>query len=258
MTRATQDTSHVKSLVRAMRIIETLSGHPSGATVTDLAAELSLPKSGVFRVLHTFEELGYVRQNPATSTYHLGSQLLRLAAAAESGSSLRTVAHPILLDLGALTAETVHLAVPIDDQMVYIDKVDSPRTVVMRSRVGQRLPLHSSSLGKAYLSALGVDDRTALIGRLSLDRRTPKTITSRRALHEAVEACAARGYALDDIENEDGVRCVGAPIVDSHRTPVAAISVSAPAGRWPRSEAHKAGKACAEAAERISRELGAP
>lgn len=259
MTPAAQhDTSRVKSLVRAMRIIETLSGYPSGRTITDLAAELSLPKSSVFRVLHTFEEMGYARQDPATATYHLGAQFLRLAAAAENDSSLRTIARPMLVELGAEIAETVHLAVPVDDHMVYIDKVESPHTVIMASRIGQRVQLHSSSLGKAYMAALDIADRRATVGRLTLERRTRNTITSRQALLKELETCATRGYAIDDVENEVGVRCVGAPIVDSRRIPVAAISVSAPADRWPLRAAHEASKACAEAAARISEALGAP
>jgi IclR family acetate operon transcriptional repressor len=176
----------------------------------------------------------------------------------ERDSTLRAIARPLMLDLGARTQETVHLALPVDQHMVYIDKVESPRSVVMASRVGQQLPLHCSSLGKAYLSALDQDARRALVNRLSLDRRTSRTLTTRKSLLENLETCSERGYAMDDQENEQGVRCVGAAIRDSRGEPIAAVSISVPAERWPLEQAHEGGKLCSETAAQISMAFGAP
>jgi IclR family KDG regulon transcriptional repressor len=252
-----RDASQIKSLVRAMTVVETLAAHRSGTTVTALSAELSLPKSSVFRVLHTLLELGYVRQDRATEHYSLGTKFLHLAASVERGSDLRTLAHPLLVELSEQTTETVHLALPVDEHMVYIDKVESARTVVMASRVGQQLPQHCSALGKAYLSALPIDERLAAVGRLELERRTSRTLTDADALLGDLEVCAKRGFAMDNLENEDGVRCVGAAIVDDRGKPVAALSISAPASRFALPTARLAGARCAATAASISAALGA-
>lgn len=161
------------------------------------------------------------------------------------------------MELSEETPETVHLALPVDVHMVYIDKVESRRAVVMRSRVGQQLPLHCSALGKAYLSALPVDERRAMVEALQLDRRTSRTLTDPDALLGELDLSAKRGFAMDNVENEEGVRCVGAAILDDRGRPVAAVSISAPAARWPVPTARSAGVRCAETASQISLALGA-
>lgn len=257
-TSPSRNATQIKSVVRTLTLVEALSAHPAGASITALAAELSLPKSSVFRILHTLLEFGYVRQDPTTERYSLGPRLLHLAASVEHGSDLRALAQPLLVKLSKLTTETVHLALPVGDHMVYIDKIDSPRAVVMASRIGQQVPLHSSALGKAYLSALPPDERRAVVASLPLERRTERTLADVNALLADLETCARRGFAIDNVENEEGVRCVGAAIRDERQSPLAALSVSAPASRLSLSAARKLGPQCAATGARISRELGAP
>ena len=256
-TSTSRNTTQIKSVVRTLTLIEALSAHPGGVAITALAAELSLPKSSVFRMLHTLLEFGYVRQDPRTEHYALGPRFLQLAASVEHGSDVRSLAHPLLVELSQLTTETVHLAVPVGTHMVYIDKIDSPRAVVMASRIGEQLPLHCSSLGKAYLSAMPPDERRAIVNTLPLERRTKRTLADRDALLDDLETCARRGFAIDNVENEDGVRCVGAAIRGDRDVAIAALSVSAPASRFSLSAARKVGGSCAHTAARISAELGA-
>jgi IclR family KDG regulon transcriptional repressor len=255
-TSTSRNPTQIKSVVRTLTLIEALSAHPAGATITALAAELALPKSSVFRMLHTLLEFGYVRQDPTTERYALGSRFLHLAASVEHGSDVRSLAHPLLVELSARTTETVHLAVPVGTHMVYIDKIDSPRAVVMASRIGEQLPLHCSALGKAYLSAMPADERRTIVDGLPLDRRTKRTLADPDALLDDLETCARRGFAIDNVENEEGVRCVGAAILDDRHRPIAALSVSAPASRLSLGAARKVGPHCAETAARVSRELG--
>jgi DNA-binding IclR family transcriptional regulator len=256
-TTSSRNASRIKSVVRTLTMIEALSAHRGGATITALAAELSLPKSSVFRMLNTLLEFGYVRQDPTTERYALGPRFLHLAASVEHGSDLRALAHPLLVELSELTTETVHLAVRVGDHMVYIDKIDSPRSVVMASRVGQQVPLHSTALGKAYLSAMPPDERRSVVQSLPLERRTDRTLVAPEALLKDLETCARRGFAIDNVENEDGVRCVGAVIRGDRDAAIAALSVSAPASRFSLSAARKVGGSCADTAARISAELGA-
>jgi IclR family transcriptional regulator, KDG regulon repressor len=256
-TSTTRNATQIKSVVRTLTLIETLSSHPAGATITALAAELSLPKSSVFRMLHTLREFDYVRQDPSTERYSLGPRFLYLAASVEHGSDVRSLARPVLVELSKLTTETVHLALPVGGQMVYIDKIDSPRAVVMASQIGQQLPLHCSALGKAYLSALAPAERRSAVEGLPLERRTERTIVDVEGLLVELDTCARRGFAVDNVENEEGVRCVGAAIRDERQRPIAALSVSAPASRFSLAAARKVGPHCAETAARISQELGA-
>jgi DNA-binding IclR family transcriptional regulator len=255
-TSTRRNTTQIKSVVRTLTLIEALSAHPGGATITALAGELSLPKSSVFRMLNTLREFGYVRQDATTERYALGPRFLHLAASVEHGSDVRALAHPLLVELSKLTTETVHLAVPVGTHMVYIDKIDSPRAVVMASRIGQQVPLHSSALGKAYLAAMPPDERRTVVESLPLERRTERTLADRKALLDDLETCARRGFAIDNVENEEGVRCVGAAISDERRRPIAALSISAPASRLSLSAARKVGAHCAQTATKISNELG--
>jgi len=258
MTSApSREGSQVKSIVRAMNVIEALSTHPRGVKITALAAELSLPKSSVFRVLRTLLDFGYVRQDPVTERYALGTRFLHLAASVENHLDVRSLAHPRLVQLSEQTTETAHLALPVGERMVYIDKVDSPHAVTMASKVGQLVQLHCSALGKAYLSAIKPEERAMIVDRLELVIRTERTLSDATVLMNDLEICASRGYAIDDMENELGVRCAGAAVTDGRGNVVAALSVSAPASRLSLAAAHAVGAMCADTATQISADLGA-
>jgi IclR family transcriptional regulator, KDG regulon repressor len=253
--RADRDPSIIKSLERALDVVETLSHHPEGVTVTALAAQMLLPKSSVFRVLNTLRARGYVRQDAVTERYWLGVRFLALARSVAEESDLRNVAASYLMELQSATGETVHLAVPVGNSMVYIDKVESKRSVRLASRIGDLASLHSTALGKAYLAALPPEERRAVVSRLPLERRTDRTVVARDELLTQLDRCARQGFAVDDVENEEGVRCVGAAVFDRRGDPVAAISISAPESRFPRRRAVTVGPLCAEIAKKLSRHL---
>jgi IclR family transcriptional regulator, KDG regulon repressor len=246
----------VKSLERAIDVIEAMSRHPGGVAVTDLARELGMPKSSAFRVLNTLRQRGYVRQDADTERYSLGPRFLHIAAAVEQETDLRAVAVPHLRALRDRTHETVHLAIPDGSKMVYLDKFESPQPVRLASRVGQQVLLHCTALGKAYLAALPETEQLAMVRSLELERRTDRTITDRDELLQELRTGWRRGFAVDTIENEAGVRCVGAALLDRRDRPVAAISVSAPTSRFSEEEALRVGPWCADTAKTISAELG--
>jgi IclR family transcriptional regulator, KDG regulon repressor len=254
-TESGRDPSIIKSLDRALDLVEALSHHPDGVTVTMLAAELRIPKSSAFRALNTLRGRGYVQQNPMTERYRLGVRILALARSVAEESDLRNVATPYLKELQSATDETVHLAVPVGHSMVYIDKVESSRSVRLASRIGDLASFHSTALGKAYLSALSLEERRAFVNNLALERRTDRTIVARDLLLTELERCARQGFAVDDVENEEGVRCVGAAVVDRHGEPVASISVSAPKSRFPKRRAITVGPQCADIARKLTQHL---
>jgi DNA-binding IclR family transcriptional regulator len=250
-----RNSSHVKSLDRAIDVLEALAQYPDGITVTGLASSIRLPKSSVFRVLSTLRKRGYVLQHPASERYSLGFKFLSLARAVAQESDLRNVAAVYIHRLRDETGETVHLAVPVGFSMVYIDKVESTRSVRLASRIGDIVTLHCTGLGKAYLAALPESERKAIVANLTLERRTSRTHTEKEMLLKELDKCAHQDFSIDDVENEEGVRCVGAAIRTHRGEPIAAISVSAPSSRFSKKLAVGVGPVVARTALEISRHL---
>lgn len=258
MTAGSDRGTLVKSLDRAIDVVEALARHPGGVSVTDLAQALRMPKSSAFRVLNTLRQRGYVRQDAGSERYFLGLGFLPIAEALERSLDIRSLALPHLEALRDATRETVHLAVPDGTSMVSIVRLESPQPIRTVSRVGQRSPLHSTALGKAYLSALPDQEREAVVRGLQLEARTDRTVTDAAALLRELQAARDRGFAIDNAENSDGVCCVGARVADRAGRPVAAISITAPTSRFSATQALSAGPLVATTANAVSRELGAP
>lgn len=204
----------------------------------------------------TLEELAVVERD-ATDHFHLGLKLIGLAATFLDDHSLPSVSEPLLRDLAARTQETVHLAVPFGDEVVYIAKVDSSHAIRMASRIGAHMPMYCTSLGKAIL-AHSPTDRVAEIIRAGLPARTPRTITAPVELRAELERVRALGYAIDDQENESGVCCIGAPVFDYTGKVVGAISVSGPASRVTMERSLELAPWVRDAALAVSRRMGCP
>ena len=223
----------VQSVDRALDLLEALASSEGEVSITSLAHRTSLHVSTVHRLLTTLLRRGYVRQNPDTSRYFTGAKLATLAEGRSRFNELRLRARPILRALTEQTRETSNLVVLDDVLAVYIETVASPKVVRMFTTIGNRVPLHATGAGKALLAALAPDRRDALIDRLEMRAHTARTITDRPSLRRALEEIRERGYAIDDEEFDEGVRCV-AVASGPAGAPYAAISVSAPASRLTR------------------------
>lgn len=223
----------VQSVDRALDLLEALASSEGEVSITALANRTALHVSTVHRLLSTLLRRGYVRQNPETSRYFTGAKLATLAEAQSRFNELRHRARPILRALTDQTRETSNLVVLDDVMAVYIDTVPSTQVVRMFTTVGNRVPLHATGAGKALLAWLPPDRRDAIVERLDLRAYTHRTIIEKPALKRALEEIRERGYAVDDEEFDDSVRCVSAA-VGPLGAPVAAISVSAPASRMTR------------------------
>lgn len=223
----------VQSVDRALDLLETLATADGEVSITSVAARTGLHVSTVHRLLATLLRRGYVRQNPETSRYYAGAKLATLAEGRSRYGELRLAARPILRAITEATRETTNLVVLDDVTAVYIDTVPSPQVVRLFTAVGNRVPLHATGAGKCLLGALPADKREPLIERLDLRAYTPHTIVDRAALRRALDEARARGFAIDDEEYDDGVRCIAVPVGGTNDT-VAALSVSAPASRFSR------------------------
>jgi DNA-binding IclR family transcriptional regulator len=248
----------VQSVERAMAILEELAKDKNGCGVTALSNALGLHKSTTHRLLVTLMNKGYVEKDIETDNYRLGIKILTLAGAVFERMDVRTIAKPYIQELSKRTNETVHLAILDHDEAFYIDKVESPRLngIRLHSQIGKRIPLHSTAVGKVLLSDLEKEKVVNLLKVKGMPKLTLNTIDNIEDYLLELEKVKSQGFAYDEIENEEGIRCVAAPIFDRKGKVVAAISISgaiiyATIERMP-----ELTKEVVETAKEISRQLG--
>jgi DNA-binding IclR family transcriptional regulator len=219
----------VQTIDRASSILDILGESPQGITIRELSAKIKLPKGTTHRLLSSLCYFGYVRQDPKTRNYFLGLKLVELGNLLLSQLDLRKEAEPLLRDLAERTKETVHMVFLDRNEIVYIDKVELDHHssgLRMASRVGLRNPAHSCAVGKMLLAYLNEKELDRIISEKGLPKRTENTITDPVQLREHLKLVRAQGYAIDDEENEKGVRCIAAPVFNEVGKAVAAISIS--------------------------------
>jgi IclR family KDG regulon transcriptional repressor len=224
----------VQTIARASSILDILGQNPQGISIRELSAKIRLPKGTTHRLLSSLFYFGYVRQDSKTRNYFLGLKLVELGNLLLSQIDLRKEAEPFLRELVERTKETVHMVFLDRNEIVYIDKVEtdhSPGGLRMASRVGLRNPAHSCAVGKVLLAHLSEEELNHIIDEKGLPKRTENTITNPIQLKEHLKVIRTQGYAIDDEENEKGIRCVAAPIYNEGGKAVAAVSVSGPAFR---------------------------
>jgi IclR family acetate operon transcriptional repressor len=246
--------TQVGTLERGLAVLEHV-GMRQEISTNAIATQLGLSRSAVYRIVHTLKELEYLEADHVTGRVRLGARLVELGVQAMSATDLHKAAPQFLAGLAQRTGETIFLAVPDGDAMVYVGKDRGANAVTLHCQLGTRRPQHASSLGKAWLSALPAADRVQRVAQMRLDRLTPNTIVDRTQLLDELERTSRRGWAIDNIENEPDVGCVAAPIRDRTGQPVAAISIAGPAGRVLL-RMDELGPMVADAAATLSRRLG--
>lgn len=219
-----------QSLDRAFQLVEIIAEANKPLPLKEITAESKLPKPTVYRLLTALETWGYLDQDQ-DKNYRLGTKLLYLGNKVKESIDIPKLAYPYLKKLNDATKETIFLGVLDKGRSLYVAKLDSHHSVRLASGVGSRNYLHCTSLGKCLLS--GIDDAgiNHLVEKHGMPKRTVMTITEPSVLLETIKEVKDRGYAIDDGENEDGVRCVAAPIKNFQGEVVAAISISGPAQR---------------------------
>jgi IclR family transcriptional regulator, KDG regulon repressor len=217
------------TLVKGLQLLEVLARSKNPQGVSDLADSLSLGKSNVHRLLQALVELGYVKKDEATAQYQVSLKLWELGAAVEAGLSIKAAASEAMNRLLARTRETVHLSVLDGEQVVYVDKLDSPEPVRAYSEIGGRAPAFCVATGKAMLAWQPQPFLSALVAHLRA--YTPRTITQPQEYLREMDNIRTNGYAVNRGEWRESVWGVAAPIRGAEGTVLAAIGVSGPSTR---------------------------
>lgn len=242
----------------ALKTLDTLeclasANHP--LSTREVAQHCGLSRPTAYRLLSTLLSRGYVEKT-LNKHYCLGPRVLSLSKSLLDRLDLPELAKQDLHALCLASDETVHLAILDNTEALYVSKVESSQAVRMHSAIGTRNPLHSTAIGKSILAFLPLEERTALLDRMILTRRTHNTITDKTVLVEHLDAVHTQGFAIDDIEEEEGMRCVGAPIFNHTARAIGAVSISGPAYRLSIARLEELSQLVRKTAEVISFKLG--
>lgn len=243
-------TGGVQAINRALDLLELMAAAGGESSLTDLASAAGLPLPTIHRLVRTLASRGYVRQEPSRR-YALGPRLIGLG---DSASRLISVwARPHLTELVDAIGETANLALMDGDYVMYAAQVPSRHVVRMFIEVGRRVPMHSTGVGKTLLAQLPEASARDILERSGMPKQTPHTITNPDDLLRELEEIRHRGYALDEGEQEVGVRCVAVPVPGIQT--LAALSISGPGGRLTAKVVDRAVPLMTAAARRLARDL---
>jgi DNA-binding IclR family transcriptional regulator len=220
------DRSAVKSLRKAMNVLNVIAGSDRPLTVAEVAINAGIARPTAYRFVQTLVAAGYVSQDPIDGRLSVGFAVLPLASSLLDRNRMRIEALPHLHSLARETGERANLGILFRDRVLYIAGVEKPALPTIYSRFGKNAPAHCSSLGKAILAYLPDADVRALLERVPLTSHTPNTITTRPAFAKEIAETRSRGYAIDRAEHVLSSNCVAAPIFDANNRPVGAIGIS--------------------------------
>ncbi|MEY2598480.1 MAG: hypothetical protein RLZZ142_739 [Verrucomicrobiota bacterium] len=246
--KAPSPASDVPALHRGIRLLEWIAHRPSGATLSEAAEDLHFPLPSVLRLARALEELGYLRRDERSKRFSLTSRLLLIGQPQSSTQSLSDAARDPMRRILEATGETTQLCCLADSECVLLDQLPSPHAFKYVVDLGSRTSPHCCAPGKAILAFLPDSRRAEILSKLTLQRHTPHTLTSRKALESGLKQIRKDGFALDQGEHFEGIHCVAAPILDRHGHALAAITIAGPASRIPSDRFLELGRLIAQAA----------
>lgn len=246
----------VQSVDRSLSILEVLSDYEDGLGITEISEKVNLHKSTVHRLLSTLIQKGYVKQDEDTNKYRLTLKLFELGSKNIGKMDIVNVVKPYLKELMKITNETVHLVVRDGNEIVYVDKVESENTIRMYSRIGKRNPLYCTAVGKAMLSYMEDEKIEQIWNESKIESLTKNTITSLEQFKEHLRLVRKNRYAVDEQENEIGIRCLGAAVLNYRGEVCGAISISGSILSLTENKVEEFARILIEYTDKISKELG--
>ncbi len=247
----------VPAVDRAAQILRTIASSDVPLGVSELGRQLGLNKSTVHDIVTTLSQHKLVERDDATKTYRLGVALAELGQRASAHTNLQTLAHSRLAAFARAVEETVLLGTYHDGHVTIIDREEAPRDLKITSPIGHRLYYSVGAFGKVFIAAMTDAQAAELLRNKPPRAFTPRSITKITAYRAAIQRVRALGYALDDEEYLVGVRAAAAPVVDARSFVIAALCVVGFSTRLPHDRLIRIAKQTRDAAEKISRELGA-
>lgn len=256
MPRQPKDKYIINSILRAGNVLSCLAEEADQLKISELARRLQLDRSTVYRILLSLEKCRLVQKDEKTGAYSLGLASFEIGNSFISRMDFIQISKPVMTDLAEAVQETVHLAVLSDSEVVYVDKVDSPRSLVVMYKIGQRAPLYCTALGKVLLAFQLESDRKRIVNQIEFKPFTSNTIVSKKKLLEELIKIQHQGFAMDFREYEEGVECLAAPIMNHTGEIIAALSFSGPQRKINTRQEKKFINTIIEAASLISKGLG--
>jgi IclR family transcriptional regulator, KDG regulon repressor len=250
-----QENYQVPAVIRALDILEFLSNQKE-ATFTEIHTRQGIPKSSAYHILGTLTSRGYVRFAGDSSKYSLGLKLVELGTKSSSFIDMRAEAFPLLKDLASKTNETCNLGILDGAEGVYIAKLEGRQIIRLNSWEGMRFPLHCTAMGKTLLAWQKDEKLAEILDKLKLVQHTKSTITDMNKLSAHLRLVRERGWALDDEENQEHVRCLSHPVLSFDGQVLCAISISGLAVRFDDKYLKKLNKELKSTARLLSENLG--
>ncbi len=251
-----EKTGQVRSVTRALTLLRTLAGSANGMSLSETAAEAGLAASTAHRILTTLESEHFVRFDQTDSLWRIGVDAFTTGAAFLRTRDVIALTRPYLRRLMEQTGETANVFLETGGEVLCMEQVESRHSMRAITRVGGKVRMHCSGAGKAMLAFMPDESRAKIIAHHGLPRETATTITDLAGLDSALRQIRARGYAVDDGENAEGIRCVAAPVLNETGVPAAAISVSGPAARIDDAKLAHLGAIVSKVAMEVTRSFG--
>lgn len=250
-----ENLKRIQSIDRAMSILKLFSEKRKEMKLTDIAEELDLNKSTVHGIISTLKYHGFIEQNEETQKYRLGVYLIKLGDLVSNSMDIIDIAHPIIAEVSQNLDETVHLSRLDNNELIYMDKVESHQSIRIITTIGSRMPAYCTGMGKALLAFSDLDKLGESLPE-EFEAITPNTITDKKALIKELYSIREKGYAIDNEESDMGLRCVAAPVFDHAGNAKYALSVSGPTIRMTEERIEAIIQVVKDAAKRISQKLG--
>lgn len=247
---------NVPNLERALTIMELLADHPDGLRLAEITKELDYPKNSVFRVTTTLRDRGYLIRNEHTKRFVLSRKLLAMGHQTLSTLPIVPTAIDIMRKCRDKTGETALIGTIVDDRCVVLEQVLGTHFFKFSLDLGSRINLHASAPGKALLAYLPENELFAILQRIPLTRYNEQTITTRKDLLIELRRVRECGFSIDRGEELHGIVCIGAPVFDQNRYPIASLWITGPADRVTESQFPETGEILRRCAAEISARFG--
>ncbi|MDP3962217.1 MAG: IclR family transcriptional regulator [Pseudorhodobacter sp.] len=246
----------IQSLDRAIDLMNTLA-EGGAMTLSEVAARMAQSPATLYRILTTLQRRALVEADAKSQEWSIGPDAFRLGAAFLRRSSMVDRARPVMRHLMEMTGETSNLGIEKSDRVMFVCQVETEETIRAFFPLGTLSPLHASGIGKVMLSRASAARLDRLFKDGDLESFTRQTIVTRQAIGAELARIRQQGFAFDNEEKAEGMRCIAAPIVNFHGEAIAGISISGPSHRLTMAKVEAIGSLVRAAAEEVSRSLGA-